>query len=275
MAAGLISSVIGCVSAIAQTAPAAAPAPDSLKFAYNVGVASDYVFRGFSQTRRGPSLQGGVDATYGIFYAGVAAMSTNFNTATDPYKGLPFSAGMELDVYGGIKPVLKTSVGDFNFDLGAIYYTYPTGTSPNANLNYAELKAGVSKELWKDGTLSAMVYYSPNYQLSTNSAWTGEIGLAQNLAAIGKVVPSVSVLYGYQKGHSLGYQVAFTNGAKGYSYWNGGVTFTYDEKWSLDLRYWDTNLKNNNAASGFSDSFCSGSVFQCTSRAVATLKYTF
>ena len=32
---------------------------------------TDYVFRGFSLSSESPALQGSLDATYGIFYAGV------------------------------------------------------------------------------------------------------------------------------------------------------------------------------------------------------------
>jgi uncharacterized protein (TIGR02001 family) len=269
----LLSMAGGVNSARAQTAaPATA---DELKLAYNLGVASDYVFRGFSQTKRGPAVQGGIDATYGIFYAGFWASSIRFNTATDPFVGQPYTAPVELDLYGGIKPIMKTSAGDFNFDFGVIGYTYPGGKSPNANLNYFEAKAGVGKEIWKDGTLAQTFFYSPGYQLSSGSVWTSETSFTQNLEAIGKVVPSVSVLYGYQAGNAAAYKAAFTNGDKSYSYWNGGVTFTYDEKWSLDLRYWDTNIKNNNLIGGGGTGFCSGTVFQCTSRAMATVKYTW
>jgi uncharacterized protein (TIGR02001 family) len=262
--------------AMAQSAAPAAAAPeDAWKFSYNIGATSDYIFRGFSQAKRGPAVQGGIDGTYGSFYVGAWASTVKFNNATDPFVGQAFTAPVELDVYGGIKPVWKTALGDFNFDLGAILYSYPGGRSPNANLNYVEGKVGVSKELWKDGTLSQTFFYSPTYQLNTGRVWTSETSFTQALSAIGKVVPSVSVLYGYQAGNALAYKAAFSNGEKSYSYWNGGVTFTYDEKLSLDLRYWDTNIKDNNVSGGGGTGFCTGAVFQCTSRAVATIKYTW
>ncbi|MBK5956584.1 hypothetical protein CCR92_21715, partial [Rhodospirillum rubrum] len=37
--------------------------------AFNVGVVSDYVFRGVSQTDEEPAIQGGIDITAGSFYA--------------------------------------------------------------------------------------------------------------------------------------------------------------------------------------------------------------
>ena len=54
-----------CTAAQAQTpAPAAAPAPAASPFAFNLGVVTDYRFRGISQSRLKPALQGGVDWTH-------------------------------------------------------------------------------------------------------------------------------------------------------------------------------------------------------------------
>ena len=49
---------------------AADAAPD-LTVAYNVGLYSQYIFRGLTQTDRGPAVQGGVDLTHSSgFYLG-------------------------------------------------------------------------------------------------------------------------------------------------------------------------------------------------------------
>ncbi len=73
-------------AALAQSAPT---------FAVNVGITSDYVFRGFSQTHEyDPGVQGGVDATMGLGYAGVWASNVGFGNGTDA----------EVDLYGGVRP---------------------------------------------------------------------------------------------------------------------------------------------------------------------------
>src|SRR5438445_3066721 len=49
-------------AAFAQTQPAPAPAPEpASSLSYNVGVVTDYRYRGISQSARAPALQGGVD----------------------------------------------------------------------------------------------------------------------------------------------------------------------------------------------------------------------
>jgi uncharacterized protein (TIGR02001 family) len=272
IAALLLSASAVATGAAAQSAPAPAAATE-LKAAFNFGLTSDYIFRGFSQTRKNPALQGGVDLTYGIAYAGIWASGLNFNTATDPYIGGPVKANAEVDLYAGIKPVFKTATGDYNFDIGGIYYTYPGAKDPRAELNYFEFKAGVNRDLWKDGNLSQTFFFSPEYSQKTGRVWTSETTFTQTFGAFGKIVPVFGATLGYQTGDKTEYKIAVTNGASSYIYGNAGVTLTYDEKISLDLRYWDTNIKNDNA--GFGNNFCTGTVFQCSQRAVATLKFTY
>jgi hypothetical protein len=80
--------------------------------------------------------------------------------------------------------------------------------------------------------------------------------------------PTFSALLGYQTGDSPAYEAFFANGDDSYLYWNAGLTLGFLEKWSIDLRYWDTNISN---AGGF----CTGRVLQCDERFVATLKFTY
>src|SRR5688572_12702359 len=96
--------------------PMAAPPPD-WAISYNFGVTSDYVFRGFSQTAEDPTVQGGVDVTYKLFYVGVWASGVDFGR--DAFNREIGRA--EVDIYAGIKPVL----GPVTFDFGVIYYAYP------------------------------------------------------------------------------------------------------------------------------------------------------
>ncbi len=75
----------------------------------NVALATDYAFRGVSQTDESPALQGGFDATFGDsgFYAGTWASNINFGTG---------GANLELDVYGGYKTTLGGVALDFRRD---------------------------------------------------------------------------------------------------------------------------------------------------------------
>lgn len=268
-AASILGAFVLAAPALADGTPsrgriaAREPAPRLCGLSANVGLASDYVFRGFSQSAETPAIQGGFDATCGLFYAGVWASNVDFGTFD-----FETVANIEVDLYAGIKP--KT--GPISWDLGVIYYTYPEQNSL-FELNYVELKVGGSAEVWKGGTLGAMVFYSPEYTGETGDVWTVEGSISQALPTVGMFSPTVSALLGYQTGDSDAWSATFANGDDSYLYWNVGLTFGFLEKWSLDLRYWDTDISN---AGGFCDgTSVVGDLFQCDERFMATLKFTY
>src|SRR5450759_3397136 len=112
------------VTVSAQTAPAAEPAKPASPhtFTGNVGLVSQYVFRGLSQTNGDPALQGGADYSHASgFYAGTWLSNIswftdqNANTKSAPVSlASPGSvvgytpnqsnaASLEWDFYGGFK----------------------------------------------------------------------------------------------------------------------------------------------------------------------------
>ncbi len=255
-------------------APAEEPKRD-LQITANFGIASEYVFRGFSQSAENPAVQGGIDLTYKWFYAGIWGSSIDFGD--DPIRPGRDIAHAENDYYLGFKPV----VGRFTFDFGGIYYTYPRafdigGAAVFRELDYFEFKAGVSAESWKDATVGVTAFYSPNYTNDTGSVWTVEGAFSQVLPKFRDITPTFSALIGYQTGDDARFRLLIANNARDdYFYWNAGVTLGFHERFSIDLRYWDTNVKSNNAAGGGADGFCTGRTFQCDERFVATAKVTY
>ncbi len=111
-----------------------APEPD-YTISGNLGLASDYRFRGISQTNKKPAVQGGFDlALKSGFYAGTWASNVNDWANTE-------GNGMEIDFYGGYKGSLPMDLG---FDIGYIAYQYP-GTISDPKQNTQELYIGVSR----------------------------------------------------------------------------------------------------------------------------------
>lgn len=256
-----------------KVAPAPPPAAEARACALsaNAALTSDYIFRGFSQTAEGPAIQGGFDLTcsrFHGFYAGVWASTLDFaggQGATFDVRGFPFDASLETDLYVGFKP--KT--GPITWDLGFIYYAYPNAFTPGLDLNYYEFKIGASAEIWKDATLGVTAFYSPDYQLESGRTWTIETAFAQGFSKVWLFTPTVSALLGYQTNSgTASYRFSYGNGDDEYFYWNAGLALGFLEKWSLDLRYWDTDISN-------AGRFCELDTFQCDSRFVATLKFTY
>jgi uncharacterized protein (TIGR02001 family) len=107
----LIALAIGSLTSVAQ----AQTAPEST-LSYNVGVTTDYRYRGISQSRLQPALQGGVDyADKSGFYVGAWASTIKFIKDSGAAKG-----NVELDLYGGY----KGAVGDVAYDVGFLRYEY-------------------------------------------------------------------------------------------------------------------------------------------------------
>jgi uncharacterized protein (TIGR02001 family) len=153
--AALAFIAVAPIATFAQTpapaAPAAAPAEKAPEpdwtFTGNIGLFSQYVFRGLTQTDQKPAVQGGFDLGHKSgFYAGTWASNISWISdsypPTSPQPGP--SASLEWDFYGGYKGSLPL---DFGYDLGVLYYYYP-GTYPSnyTNPDTTELYAALS---WK------------------------------------------------------------------------------------------------------------------------------
>src|SRR5512141_1643298 len=120
--AALAFAAAASSAALAQTAPAPAaepakPEPD-FTFTGNVGLYSQYVFRGISQTNEKPAIQGGFDLGHKSgFYVGTWASNISWLSDTNA----DVSASVEWDFYGGYKWTLPQ---DFVADFGVLYYWY-------------------------------------------------------------------------------------------------------------------------------------------------------
>jgi uncharacterized protein (TIGR02001 family) len=129
----VVALALATVPALAQTAAPAAPA-SPWTLTGNVGLFSDYTFRGISQTNQKPAVQGGFDVSHSSgFYAG----NWNSNVDSAMFNG----ANIEMDFYGGYKSTYE----GFGFDVGAIYYYYPgTGAGGSFEVNNGEIYVGGS-----------------------------------------------------------------------------------------------------------------------------------
>ena len=122
----------------APATPAAAPAPAAeaaSPITYNIGVVSDYRYRGISQTKMKPAVQGGVDYANGPIYVGtwlstiswvkdtmksynIACANSESACTLVGEKGAP----VEWDIYGGTKgDIIKDTL---SYDVGVLAYVY-------------------------------------------------------------------------------------------------------------------------------------------------------
>ena len=121
------SPVFALVGALALTA---LPTLSHADLAFNVGVFSDYRYRGISQTRFKPALQGGLDYTAGGLYLG--AWVSTIKWVKDAYG----DAQVEVDLYGGYKgDIIKDSL---TYDVGLLQYAYPSAKTTTWSASYKD-----------------------------------------------------------------------------------------------------------------------------------------
>jgi uncharacterized protein (TIGR02001 family) len=82
----------------------------AIDLAFGAAVTSNYVFRGITQSDDSPAFQAYMEATYGMFYAGVWGSTVDFG---DDNKG-------EFDLSAGIRP----EFGKLSLDIGYVRYLY-------------------------------------------------------------------------------------------------------------------------------------------------------
>lgn len=143
----------------------AAPVVNAGEISGNVALATDYVFRGFSQTNEDPAISGGFDYDFGNgFSVGTWASNVNFGSDTST----------EIDLYAGYSFEVSEGV---SIDLSYIYFAYPGDTD---DFNYSEFVVGTSV-----GGVGLSLVYSPDYFGGDDSAIVlnadYSLSLAENL----------------------------------------------------------------------------------------------
>ena len=123
---------------------------------------SDYDFRGYSQSAKGPAIQASADYTAGDtgFSAGVWASNVDFGPGNDET--------METDLYFNYNIKINDIM---TFMVGATYYTYPIGSSTD---NYPEGYIGATL-----GNFSIKQWYSDDMYAGSESAAYTEANYTQ------------------------------------------------------------------------------------------------
>jgi uncharacterized protein (TIGR02001 family) len=186
------------------------PAAAGPVFAFTATAASNYVFRGISQTENGAAVFGSGRVSYDNFYAGVGIENVDFHNSTSA----------EYDLSAGWTPV----VDGFRFDLGVVRYGYIDQPS-HTEIDTVEVKAVVLHD-FGPVTLGGAVYYSGNYFGSHRDDVYGEGRAAY------KITPKLTL------SGAVGRQ---SGGLSDHTTWNAGATYAFAKHLALDLRYADTD----------------------------------
>ena len=236
--AGLVAGAFAPALAFAQAA-APAPTPEHT-LTGNVGVYSQYIFRGLTQTNGDAALQGGFDYSHSSgFYAGTWLSNISWLTDSPTATGYA-SSSLEMDFYGGYKGTIS---GDLGFDVGLLQYYYP-GTKNTAAVPYP---AGINKAdtlemygalTWK--WLSAKYSYSLNDQTFgvKDSSGSSYLDFSANFPLTDAV--NLVAHYGIQKyegsGGACGVRVS-NDICASYKDWKLGATYALPQSFTIG-GYW-------------------------------------
>jgi len=167
----LLSLLASSSADFAQTAPApaAAPAAPETTIAYNVGVVSQYRYRGLAQTHGMPALQGGVDySNANGAYLGIWASSIRWikDASTSNSGNVQNVDGKsEIDIYGGY----KFDASGVTYDVGVLTYQYPanklTNIATSSGYSYDLVNANTTEVY---GAATAGVYTFKYSRASSN-----------------------------------------------------------------------------------------------------------
>jgi uncharacterized protein (TIGR02001 family) len=143
-------SAVSTLAATTAHAEETAP-PPAITVSGNVALASDYRFRGVSQSNGGAALQGGITISH---ESGAYAGFWSSNLAGWGTFGGP---NLELDLIAGYKFLVASGAA---LDVGLTWYTYPGGASKTAFAEpYVKLSGTVGP-----ASLTAGVAYAPKQQ---------------------------------------------------------------------------------------------------------------
>ena len=200
----------------------------------NVGIFSQYIFRGLTQTNEEPALQGGFDYAHaGGFYAGTWGSNISWLRDFGAYTG---GGSLELDIYGGYKGTIgKTDLG---YDVGLLYYWYPGDRVPGATkADTLEVYGALS---WK--FLSAKLSYALSDEVFgvANADGTYYLDLTATYP-----IPNTRLTlighFGIQK--FSGNTGAFDNDTNAsYEDWKIGVNYSLPKDFTVGLFYTDTSM---------------------------------
>ncbi|MFT8246866.1 TorF family putative porin [Roseomonas sp. BN140053] len=210
-------------------------------------LATDYLFRGISQTRNRPAVQGTLEALHDSgFYLGAFVSNLGFAGT---------NARQEVDALAGY----RFTLGGINWDIGAIYYSYPGYSRPNPaayNLDYIEGAVRANRE-FGPVTVSAAVNVSPNFFGQSGTGVYLESGL------------DVKLPLDFTASGRLAYQWIQREprfGTPDYLWYSIGIAREIPGGIVLGLGYYGTDIERRN---------CSGGQKICDERVLFTISRKF
>lgn len=238
------SRVVATVSRALGGSSAASGAmlPDGFSSSASVALTTDYVWRGISQTRNDPALQGSFDIAHESgAYIGVWGSNVEFEG------GPTDTVSLEIDAYIGFSNeiVLADMLPAVTYDIGFLHYEFPS----NSDFSLNEIYFGVAISPLENMNLSTYYYWDTGIE---NKIGMGYFDISSDYTLPDCVWSPTLVAH---VGH-----YERTAGADDYWDWKVGIAKDIGE-FNFEVAYFDTD----GAGAGNQDN----------SRAVATVSSSF
>ncbi len=251
-AAIAVASLLCPVAAMAQDAPAETDAPPAVTISGSAAIASDYRFRGVSQSDQDMAVQGGITIAHdsGAYIGSWASNLSGWGT----FGG----ANMELDLIAGYKAKVSDTA---TLDVGLTWYLYPGGADKT---DFAEPYAKLTGTAGP-ATLTAGAAYAPKQEAigrwyrngasAANGTYDRPGAKDDNLYLWGDgayAVAGTPITAKAHIGHSwgqdgLGPNATAVSPIGAYWDWSIGADVTY-RSLTLNLSWVDTDISDRDAA---------------------------
>jgi uncharacterized protein (TIGR02001 family) len=190
----------------------------------NLGLTSDYRFRGISQSQNAPAVQGGIDYAH---ESGLYIGNWNSSVSSQLYTN---GAGVESDLYAGWK---KDIYKGLTLDVGSYNYFYPratvNGTGSNFDTYEAFVGLGYGPLAVKYSQTLGSGYFGTTNAKNTN--YTG-VDLNQSFEPLSATLKDLSFLAHY--GHT---SVANSSNLN-YNDMNVGLGYVLPKDWTISAKYY-------------------------------------
>jgi uncharacterized protein (TIGR02001 family) len=237
---------LSLAAAIAVTVACAQESDSEIGLSANVALTSNYIWRGMTQTKNSPALQGGFDVDYKGIYAGVWGSNVNFGG----------DASVEIDIYAGY----ANEIAGISYDIGYAQYTYPNESD---ELNFGEVALSLGYD-FEVVSISAKYYIGVDTNNVANDAVDGwEPGNGWEVGASVPIPMEISIDGTYGSYNDSGTQNNHTNNFG--KYYSIGATKAFG-KFEITVAYtgmdyaandggYDGNGKENNLVATLGASF--------------------
>jgi uncharacterized protein (TIGR02001 family) len=249
----LFRAALLAVGLTAAAAPAMAADADRLTLTLTPALASEYYFRGISQTDGHPAYQLGGEGAFKINetftgYLGFWGSNVDFNN----------SVSLETDFLAGF----RATFDKLSLDAGVIRYNYLNQPDAADTYNFTELKLTAAYD-FGFAIPSVGYYYSPNFQLDAGNATYLTAGVTVPIP-VTEYEPKLIANIGRQNIDKPDRFFGVTRSDDTYLDWNIGVFATFFG-FTAGLQYVDTDLTKRQC----------GTSANCGPAAVVTISRAF